>query len=233
MKLTDNACRTNTLGKKSDGGGLYLNIRSKTSRLWQMAYRCSTESRRRSPSVPIRSSPWLPPARRATGRRRFSLRHRPRSPCARAKPRHRPFQSSVASRTVASALVRQFRNLSDQYRLPGEIADRTFHPAIVHGPRHRTITSPEVVTMLRAIEATGISLIPVRRCRQFHERHLLSGGGRRTRPRRSRRTDRQGAGVEARASLRSRPRVPQSEIRRNSCSTSRGSRMSRCGSLCS
>ena len=39
MKLTDNACRTNNPGKKSDGGGLYLNIRSKTSRLWQMAYR--------------------------------------------------------------------------------------------------------------------------------------------------------------------------------------------------
>ena len=39
MPLTDNACRTATLGKKSDGGGLYLNVRSPTSHLWQMAYR--------------------------------------------------------------------------------------------------------------------------------------------------------------------------------------------------
>ena len=165
MKLTDNACRTNTRGKKSDGGGLYLNIRSKTSRLWQMAYRFDGKQKTLSfgpyPVVTLaaaRASRDRAKALLAAGIDPITVRKGEAAPSA--VPVERRFE------TVAWRWFDNSGNLSDQYRRQVKSQIERFILPSFMGRDIGTITSPEVVTMLRAIEATGIS-DSVRRCRQF------------------------------------------------------------------
>ena len=165
MPLTDNSCRAAPVGKKSDGGGMYLNVRPNGSRLWQMAYRFDGKQKTLSfgpyPVVTLAAAR----ARRATAKAFLAAGIDPMTvkadaPPPSAVPVERQFET-VAWRWFDNAETwgdrtrEQVRSQINRFILP-HFAGRDIG----------SITSPEVVTMLRDIEAKGLNST-VRRCRQF------------------------------------------------------------------
>jgi Arm DNA-binding domain len=165
MPLTDNACRTAALGKKSDGGGLYLNVRP-SSRLWQMAYRFDGKQKTLSfgpyPVVTLAAAR----ARRAEAKAALALgidpiTLKPGAELPSEVPPERQFQ------TLAWAWFdKKAEMLRPQYREQS----RSLLARLVVPPLARRdiagITTKDVLDMLRTVEASS-GAETTRRCKQF------------------------------------------------------------------
>ena len=229
MPLTDNACRTAALGKKSDGGGLYLNVRP-SSRLWQMAYRFDGKQKTLSfgpyPVVTLAAAR----ARRAEAKAALALgidpiTLKPGAELPSEVPPERQFQ------TLAWAWFdKKAEMLRPQYREQS----RSLLARLVVPPLARRdiagITTKDVLDMLRTVEASS-GADDDAAVQAVHQQHLQVRGGRGVVPKRPDGADRarqpQAAAPEPR-SARAWRRTPS----RPCCSTSRATGMSSYGSGC-